>query len=284
MTEHSRPSIGWVLLTMGDRPDELSAALASLGDAQRWVVLNGADETDAGAFDADVVSLPENVGVPAGRDAGLKATDVSVVGFLDDDARGPADASERILSEFERDHDLGAVTLRLVDEEGETSRRHVPRPGGTDPDRSGEVALFLGGASAIRREAYDDVGGYFTDLFYGHEELELCWRLVDSGWKIRYLADVEVFHPRTTIERHADGWRLTGRNRVWIARRTLPWPVAIVHVLVWLAMGTLRAPAGEARRAYLRGWWSGWRMPVERRPISWRGIWRLTRLGRPPFI
>ena len=124
---------------------------------------------------------------------------------------------------------------------------------------SGEVAYFLGGACAIRREAYEQVGGYFTELFYGHEEIELSWRLIDAGWTIRYLADVEVFHPRTEIGRHADGWRLTGRNRVWIARRTLPWPVALIHVAAWLILGTARAPGGDCRRSYLAGWWSGWR-------------------------
>jgi GT2 family glycosyltransferase len=176
------------------------------------------------------------------------------------------------------------VSLRLVDEDGATSRRHVPRAGNGDPGESGQVAYFLGGACAIRREAYDQVGGYFTELFYGHEEVELSWRLIDVGWTIRYLADVEVFHPRTEIGRHADGWRLTGRNRVWIARRTLPWPVAIVHVAAWLVLGAVRAPGGDCRRSYLRGWWSGWRGEIDRRPIRWSTVVKLTKLGRPPII
>jgi hypothetical protein len=63
--------------------------------------------------------------------------------------------------------------------------------------------LFLGGACALRREAYDSVGGYFTELFYGHEELELSWRLIDAGWMIEYLDDVRVTHPKTDISRHS---------------------------------------------------------------------------------
>ena len=157
-------------------------------------------------------------------------------------------------------------------------------PRGTSPDQSGEVALFLGGASACRREAYDEVGGYFTGLFYGHEEVELSWRLIDAGWGIRYLADVRVFHPRTVIGRHASGWSLTGRNRVWIARRTLPVPVAAVHVIVWFVLGVIRAPDRMCRTNYVAGWWSGWQARVERSPITWSGVRRLTRLGRPPVI
>ncbi|WP_041298346.1 glycosyltransferase family 2 protein [Ilumatobacter coccineus] len=289
MAQRVETLVNWVVLTMGDRPTAVEQAIESLrGDAAEvTVVVNGIADGRPAASTTHVdhvIELPANVGVPAGRDRGVAATASDVVAFLDDDAVAPPGATERIVEEFSADDRLGAVSLRLVDEDGDTSRRHVPRPGGRDADRSGEVALFLGGACAIRREAYDDVGGYFTDLFYGHEELELSWRLVERGWKIRYLADVKVFHPKTTIERHAHGWELTGRNRVWIARRTLPWPVAMIHVAAWLVLGMLRAPKGESRKRYLAGWRSGWKADVGRDPIRWRTVWHLARLGRPPII
>lgn len=241
---------------------ELTAALDSIdqsGSISEIVVVanGGCHELDL-TPQARVVHLDENVGVPGGRDVGFNATSSDLVGFLDDDAVLRAGAAAPIEAAFDADPQLGAVSLRLVDEEGVTSRRHVPRAGESDPRRSGEVAYFLGGACAIRRQAYEEVGGYFTELFYGHEEIELSWRLIDAGWRIRYLADVEVFHPRTEISRHADGWALTGRNRVWIARRTLPWPITIGHVLFWLIVGAVRAPKGACRRSYVRGWRSGW--------------------------
>ncbi len=283
------PEITWVILTMGDRPAAFRTAAASVTGTEECsvvVVNNGAATGPLGhePGDDDVTISPgRNLGIPGGRDAGVKASRAPIVGFLDDDAEFRGDM-QRIVDAFDADDRLGAVSLHLVDEDGATARRHVPRAGGSTADDSGDVALFLGGACAIRRTAYDGVGGYFTELFYGHEELELSWRLVDAGWRIEYLADVEVFHPRTDISRHAEGWRHTGRNRVWIARRTLPWPVAIAHVAVWLVLGTLRAPAGSCRRAYVGGWRDGWRRPIDRRAISWRGVWRLTKLGRPPII
>ncbi|MEM9513425.1 MAG: glycosyltransferase family 2 protein [Actinomycetota bacterium] len=278
----SHEPIDWVLLTRGDRRAELAAAIGSIGDGRAIVVLNDSDGQVVGAA-AAIVRPGRNLGVPAGRDVGLRTATSEIVGFLDDDA-AIVSGGDSIAHHFALDPTLGAVALRIVDEQGSTSRRHVPRVGQRSADASGEVATFLGGAAAIRRSAYDQVGGYFTDLFYGHEELELSWRLIDAGWRIRYLADVSVFHPRTEISRHVDGWRLTGRNRVWIARRTLPWPVAIFHVLAWLAVGTWRAPEGECRRSYVRGWLSGWRARIEHRPIRWRTVWRLAQLGRPPLV
>lgn len=272
----------WVVLTRGDRPDSLAKAVRSLHPDRVLVVLNG------GGADllpgVEMVVSSTNIGIPAGRDRGLRAADSRIVGFLDDDAVACEGAGERISGAFRADPGLGAVALRIVDEDGNTSRRHVPRFGRHRAGRGGEVALFLGGACALRREAYDDAGGYWHELFYGHEELELSWRLVDRGWSIRYLADAVVFHPRTEVGRHADGWRMTGRNRVMIARRTLPWPVAFLHVALWLVVGAVRAPAGPNRCAYVHGWRSGWSVPVERHPIRWRTVWRLTLLGRPPLL
>ena len=278
---------------MGERPHQLGVAVRSLldqlGDHDRVVVVaNGADHLEVLDGPAvELVTSDHNLGVPGGRELGVRSGRADVVAFLDDDAVLLGRA-ERIRQAFEQNVSLAAVSLRLVDEDGESLQRHVPRLGGSDPTVGGAVTHFLGGASAIRRRAYDEVGGYFADLFYGHEEIELSWRLIDAGWQIHYLADVEVFHPRSEIGRHEHGWQLTGRNRVWIARRTLPWPVAITHVTIWLVAGLLRVPDRSCRRSYLLGWWQGWRTSwpsgTPRRPITWRGVWRLARLGRPPVI
>ena len=285
-------TIDWVVLTMGNRPEQLGAAVRSLleqlGDHDRVVVVaNGADHVDLlDGPGVELVTSDHNLGVPGGRDLGVRSGRADIIAFLDDDAV-LLGRVERVRQAFEQDPSLAAVSLRLVDEDGQSLSRHVPRPGGSDPTVGGDVAHFLGGASAIRRTAYDEVGGYFVDLFYGHEEIELSWRLIDAGWSIRYLADVAVAHPRTEISRHAEGWRLTGRNRVWIARRTLPWPVAAAHTLTWLILGLVRAGAAS-RRSYVAGWWSGWRTDwpsgVPRRPVRWTTVGRLTRIGRPPVI
>ncbi len=284
-------AIDWVVLTMATRPDEFECALDSIyaqslsGTARPIVVANGVDVSEVVRRrpGLELLTLPSNVGIPAGRDIGIRAAGTRVVGLLDDDAVLEPDVSAKVLAAFDADPWLGAVALRIIDEEGETSRRHVPRPGGDGAELSGPVTFFLGGAHAVRADAYREVGGYFGDLLYGHEEIELSWRLIDAGWSIEYLADAVAFHPRTIISRRSDGWILTGRNRVWIARRTLPWSVAIAHTATWLVLGTWRAPS-ECKRSYLRGWLSGWKGSIHRRPIRWRTVWRLTRLGRPPVI
>ena len=276
--------IEWVVLTRGDRPDALARAVTSIErcGGRPVVIFNGA-EGGAGT-DAITIRSEVNLGIPGGRDLGVRSTKSDLVGFLDDDAELLGDWSGLIREVFDADDRLAVASLRIQDESGSSARRHVPRFGAGSALQSGPVATFLGGACVVRRSAYLDVGGYWPDLFYGHEELDLSWRLVDRGWSLRYLADATVFHPASEVSRHAEGWRRTGQNRVKVARRNLPRPLATVHTAGWLLLGLARAGSAASRREYWRGWQSAWREPVPRTPMSWRTVWHLARTGRPPIL
>jgi len=275
-----------VLLTTGSRSSELSSAVASIReatpDAPILVVGNGCSPLGL-PDDVDVLALAENIGIPAARDLALRDSTEEIIAFLDDDAR-IENIDPVAVRRFATDPTLGVIAMRIADEEGECARRHIPRVGRSGPHADGRVGTFLGGACMIRRTAYLDAGGYWSELWYGHEELEFAWRLADAEYTISYEPSCVVFHPRMPIGRHADGWRLTGRNRVRIARRTLPWSVALVHTATWLALGSLRAARDGAAKAYVSGWIAGWRDPVGRNPVSYATVVRLFRHGRPPIF
>lgn len=80
-------------------------------------------------------------------------------------------------------------------------------------------------------------------------------------------------------------YRYNARNRVWLAKRNLPWALALAYVGVWLALTVLRERSPKALKPWLRGFAEGWRSPAgARRPIRWSTAWRMTRIGRPPVI
>ncbi|MDX3855568.1 glycosyltransferase family 2 protein [Streptomyces sp. AK02-01A] len=288
--------LGAVIITMGERPDELRALLDSVarqkGDPIEIVVVgNGAP---VGAVPAGVrtVELPANLGIPGGRNVGIEAfgpagSDVDVLLFLDDDGLLPnTDTGELIREAFEADPELGIVSFRITDPEtGLTQRRHVPRLRASDPLRSSRVTTFLGGANAVRTKVLAEVGALPGDFFYAHEETDLAWRALDAGWMIDYRADMVLNHPTTPPSRHAVYHRMVARNRVWLARRNLPAPVVPLYLGVWLLLTLVRRPSAAALRAWLGGFREGWATPCgPRRPMKWRTVWRLTRLGRPPVI
>ena len=280
----------WVLLTMGDRPDALARAIASIaaqdtGPADVVVVVNGGDATVPAP--ARSIRLAENVGIAAGRNIGALATEADVVFFLDDDADCPdPQLAKGTLAAFEADARLGVVSFRVVDPvSGATQRRHVPRLRARDPERSSEVTTFLGGACAIRRDLFVRAGGYPERFFYAMEETDFAWAALDLGYRITYRGDLVVQHPATTPARHGIALSSTARNRVWLAQRRLPLVLRPVYLAVWAAITLARARSLPDLRATLAGFRDGVRDPAEdRRVIGWRTVARMTRLGRPPIV
>ncbi|XEC32855.1 glycosyltransferase family 2 protein [Streptomyces fradiae] len=287
-------SLGVVVLTMGDRERELEALLESVaaqeGDAAAVVVLGqgvGLPELPAGVAG---VELAENLGIPGGRNAGVRwlreRGGVDVVVVLDDDGLLPRTDTLRLVREaFAGNPRLGVVGFRIVDEEGRTLRRHVPRLGGADPAESGPVTTYLGGAHAIRMSVIEEVGDFPAEFFYAHEETDFAWRALDAGWEIHYRTDLLLRHPRTEASRHAVYYRNTGRNRVWLAKRRLPAVLVPVYLASWAAYTLVQRPPLHGLRAWWAGFFEGVRVPCPpRRPMRWRTVWRMARLGRPPVI
>jgi GT2 family glycosyltransferase len=286
-----RPSFGCVVLTEGRRHEDLGKALDSLRrqrevDVDVVVVGNGWEPEGLPA-DVRGVCMRENVGVPAGRNAGVPHVQGELLLFLDDDASFPDDdALERIAQIFAADEQLGAVSPRLADPTGRPSpRRWVPRLRVGDPARSSDVTVVTEGAIIVRRRAFDEVGGWPGQFFFFHEGIDLAWRIWDAGYRIWYAGDIVALHPAPTGKRPGQFGYLNSRNRVWLARRRLPLPLAGAHVAVWF----LRTAAGlrSARDAHdvLRGYHDGFREPAgDRLPLRWRTIWRMTLAGRPPVI
>jgi GT2 family glycosyltransferase len=288
-----------VILTMGNRPPELARAVRSALDQEHVdieVVLVGNGVTgdwtpgEDEVFDdkrVQIVRLPRNLGIPAGRNRGVEAADGDVILFLDDDGWYRSTRLGAYLRDrFGADPTLGVVSFRVRDPEGgRGERRHVPRLRAGDPERSSEVTTFLGGACAIRRAAYEAGGGLPEDFFYAHEETDLAWQILDAGYRIVYDASAVMFHPAVLPTRHEMFYRYNARNRVWLARRNLPWPIALTYLGVWVFMTVFRERRPSALRPWFKGFAEGWRKSAgPRRPISWPTAWRMTRTGRPPII
>lgn len=293
--DHDEPAtvtVSCIILTLGDRPGELRRAVQSVqaqhGDPVEIVVVaNGGQVTEA-TPGVRIVRVAKNAGVPGGRNIGAEASTGDVILFLDDDGWLPdRGTAERLRDAFRSRPSLGIVSFRIVDPAtGITQRRHVPRLRVGDPERSSDVTSFLGGACAIRRTVLEKCGGQPAAFFYGHEEIDLGWRALDAGYDIRYDAGAIMYHPQfEPAARHPTFYYNNARNRVWLARRRLPGALIPPYLGTWAAITVLRHRHAKLLRLWFRGFNEGWRSdPGPRRPIGWRTVWRMTRLGRPPVI
>ena len=239
--------VGAVIITMGNRPDELRALVDSIakqeGDPVQVVVVGNGSPVPDLPEGVRSVELPENLGIPGGRNVGIEAFgpaggDVDILMFLDDDGLlGHQDTAELCRQAFTADPELGIISFRIADPDtGLTQRRHVPRLRATDPMRTSRVTSFLGGANAVRTKVFAEVGILPEEFFYAHEETDLAWRALDAGWMIDYRADMLLYHPATAPSRHAVYHRMVARNRVWLARRNLPAPLVPVYLGDWLLL------------------------------------------------
>ncbi len=188
---------------------------------------------------------------------------------------------------FAADPALAVLSFRVTDPGGGFGGRwHVPRLRVGDPSRSAPATTFSGGACAIRRSAYLEVGGQpgsSSSCTRRSTRPGGCSTAATGSSTTRAAV---MCHPPVPNSRHAGFYRIEARNRVLLARRNLPWPLAALFLLDWLgadrrADPVLAGGAGVAgRRSRRAGGWT----PGPRQPLAARTVWRMTRLGRPPVI
>ncbi|MFB7362321.1 glycosyltransferase family 2 protein [Streptomyces hydrogenans] len=276
---------------MNDRPEEFPQAMASLlaqqdVDLDVVVVGNGCVPAQVPAG-VKTVALAENVGIPEGRNVGAQHVGGELLFFFDNDAVLPhPDALARLAAALLREPGLAYAQPRIADPKTVvTVRRWVPRLRAGDPTRPGIVTVMAEGVVMIRRSAFDAAGGWPGDFFLFHEGIDLAWRLWDQGGTGRYLPDIVVHHPATNPARHDRFYRLSARNRVWLAQRNLPTPLIPLNLATFVLLALWRLRDRTALRATAAGFREGLRGGHgQRTPMRWRTVARLTRAGRPPIV
>jgi GT2 family glycosyltransferase len=79
-------------------------------------------------------------------------------------------------------------------------------------DRPRAVPWLNGAAMAMRREAFESIGGFDESFFMYSEEIDLCFRMRANGWQIHFTPDAAIAHV---------GGASTRQNRVEMAARAL---------------------------------------------------------------
>lgn len=292
----SRATFGVVILTQGRRPEALQRGFSSLL-AQRGVVLdvvvvgNGWPPVGLPAGFKSVY-LPENVGIPAGRNAGAPHVSGEFLFFLDDDAWLLDDSFLQDCATMMWQHrDVGMLQPRIVDPDVEIHpSRWIPRIRKGDPARSSDAFSVVEMAVVLRRSVYDATSGWPETFFYAHEGIELAWRVWETGHRTVYQGRLRAGHPVINPRRHAEYFHMNARNRVWLARRNLPWPFSWAYVASWTLITVLRWwHRPEDLRCWFAGWRAGWRedpwtRDEPRRKLSWRTVVAMGAHGRWPVV
>jgi len=132
---------------------------------------------------------------------------------------------------------------------------------------------------------FEQVGGWPAPFRFVHEGIDLGWRVMDVGYRVRYLGDAVVLHPSPVGVPHGYSYYFGARNRVWLARRYLPLPLGALYVTAFALRTVPRLKSRRAVQEAARGYRDGMRGPCAgQRRLRARTLVRMTRAGRPPIM
>ena len=277
----------------GERLDRCLAALTAAGGIGSVVVVDNSGSSrpvEAGPGVANVSTGNDGYGAAANVAFAQRAMASSdFVALLNDDVVVTHGWLGPLVVELDRDPLVGAVQPKLLVAAPDASGSAVVNSLGVEIDRFGagvdigfgavddptdddarDVRVVTGGAVLFRRSFLDDLGGFDPRYFLYYEDVDLCLRGEERGWRFRCAPASVVFHEMsaTTSGLGRLRARLQERNRLVASARFAP-PATVVRAL-WLSVRRLRH---RPRRAHLAGTLAG----LARIPIA---VWERGRARR----
>ncbi len=178
-------------------------------------------------------SLDSNLGVAGGRNYAIEKATGDILVFLDDDAvfenQGCFSKIRQVFSENEK---LGALAFRIINfYTGEMRSEEIPFTNKhLNLDEERLTSSYIGAGHAILKTVFEKCGDYPKDYFYGVEELDLSFRIIDTGYEILYYPTVRVLHKQVKTARvtNREKWIMAYRNRMLTSYRYLGIPYRLV--------------------------------------------------------
>ena len=196
-----------IVIPSRNRARYLEVALGSLAGqgAAEIVVVDDASTDDTGtvaaAHGVRVVRQPAQRGLNAGRNAGVLHTAAPLIAFLDDDVRVAPHWLAALRNGAARYPDAeafgGPIRARFEGRAPGSCGRELPPITTLDLGPHDREATIVWGANfAIRRSAFDRLGGFHEGIGGHGDEEDWLRALTASGGRIVYLAGAAVDHRR----------------------------------------------------------------------------------------
>ena len=197
-----------VVMVTHNSASHLVSALSALPEEAQVVVVDNAS-TDKSAdvaesLGATVVRGTVNSGFAAGCNRGAALGNAKTILFLNPDAVISAESLDRLLTAMDDNPGVGVASPRLEHLDGHKQRVQWPYPTaagawrealGMAPDYDeASFGFVIGAVFAVRREAFEAVGGFDERFWLYGEEADLCKRIEDVGWSIKRIPAASATH------------------------------------------------------------------------------------------
>lgn len=204
----------------------LSKAVANLS-AEIIVIDNGSDDGSIEMLrekfpKVTLISSKINLGFSKANNLGLKIAKGKYLLLLNPDTIVQEDTFEKLIQFFNENQDAGMVGCKILNPDGTLQlacRRSFPGPWTSfckvsglsslfpksklfarynltymDENRSYEVDAISGSFMMLRREVFEKIGGLDEQFFMYGEDLDWCYRIQKSGWKVFYVHNTTIIH------------------------------------------------------------------------------------------
>lgn len=111
---------------------------------------------------------------------------------------------------------------------------HGPMPQGAE-----EVEIVSGALLLIPRNVFERVGGFDETFFLHCEDMDLCRRVRDGGYRVLLAGDVRVLHGKGGSSRHRPVFVSRHKHRsmyLWFRRHDPAARNPLVRLIVWLGI------------------------------------------------
>lgn len=200
--------------------------------------------------EVQLIDNPTNAGFTRANNQGIEVAKGRHILLLNNDTRVLADSMGRTIDFLDKNPDVGAAGLKLLNQDGslQLSCRRFPSfsqalfnhnsiltqvfPNNpfsrsylmTDIQRDvvQDVDWVSGACLFIRREVIDAIGGLDERFFMYSEDVDYCFRVWKAGWRVTYIPIGEVVHLigqstrkarfRTVFERHKSMYRFYAKH------------------------------------------------------------------------
>lgn len=200
-----------------------------------------------------IIRNNKNYGFAGGYNEGLKKINNEYYCLLNSDVEVTENWIEPVLNLFEKDDSISAVQPKVLSYDYQNFFEFAGAGGGLidnlgypycrgrvfddleedkgQYDDESEIFWASGCCFFIRAKDFWEQNGFDERFFAHQEEIDLCWRLINSGKKIFYTGKSKIYHVGggTLNKQSAQKTYLNIRNNLSMMLKNLPFPK-----LIWL--------------------------------------------------
>lgn len=226
-----------------------------------------------------LITFPENYGFCGGYNRALEQLNSDLFILLNSDIEVTENWIEPVIKLFENDDKIAAVQPKLLDFQFKDKFEYAGGAGGFidkygypfcrgrifdtieadigQYDDTREIFWASGACLFIRADLFSSFGGFDDDFFAHMEEIDLCWRMKQDGFKIYYCGESIVYHvgggtlaysnPRKTYFNFRNSLLVLIKN---LPKQSLIWKIPIRWLVDYVAVAKFLF-SGNAKDAFM---------------------------------